>query len=130
MERLSGFHHVKLPVSDVRRSLEWYRRVLGLEVALEFVEDGTLMGVALRDPGHTLQLALRARPNLAQSMAGFDPIALAVPDRADLEKWRTRLDELGETHAGIVTGHVGWVLGGLCDPDGIEVRLYSLEDHG
>ncbi|MER5625534.1 VOC family protein [Streptosporangium sp. NPDC002544] len=41
-----GFHHVKLPVSSVHKSLEWYRRLLGPEVAIEFVEDGVLRGVA------------------------------------------------------------------------------------
>ena len=125
--RLSGFHHAKVPVSDVGRSLEWYQRVLGLEVALEFIEHGVLTGVALVDSGHTVQLALRALPELARHMAGFDPIALAVPAETDLEKWRDRLDELGETHSGIVAGHSGSVLVGLHDPDGIEIRLYSLE---
>jgi catechol 2,3-dioxygenase-like lactoylglutathione lyase family enzyme len=126
---MSGFHHVKVPVSDIGRSLEWYRRVLGLEVSTEFVEEGVLMGVALSDPGATLQLALRARPDLAKHMAGFDPIAFAVPTRADLERWRARLDELGEPHGGIASGHVGWVIAGLLDPDGIELRLYTVEGH-
>ncbi|MGH3982378.1 MAG: hypothetical protein ACRDST_06755 [Pseudonocardiaceae bacterium] len=49
---------------------------------------------------------------------------------ADLT-WRVgcRLDGLGEPHGGIVTGHAGWVLVGLHDPDGIEIRLYTLEEH-
>jgi catechol 2,3-dioxygenase-like lactoylglutathione lyase family enzyme len=47
---ISGFHHVKLPVADVSRSRDWYGRVLGFQVALEFVEDGVVMGLALRDP--------------------------------------------------------------------------------
>ena len=34
--RLDGVHHLKLPVRDVRRSLEWYRTRLGYEVAVEF----------------------------------------------------------------------------------------------
>ena len=127
MEELCGFHHVKIPVSDVRRSLGWYQRVVGLQRSLEFIEEGVLMGVLLRDPGGTLQLALRAHPDLARHLAGFDPVALAVPDRAELERWRDRLDGQGEVHGGIVEGHVGSVLVGLHDPDGIEVRLYSVE---
>jgi catechol-2,3-dioxygenase len=121
---LTGFHHVKLPVTDVVRSREWYGRVLGLQTQLEFVEDGVLMGVALSDPGDTVHLALRHDPVRAAAMAGFDPVALCAPTRGDLEAWRQRLDDLAEPHGGVVTGHAGWVIVGLHDPDGIEVRLY------
>ena len=48
---------------------------------------------------------------------------------AMLAGWRERLDGLGETHGGVVAGKEGWVLVGLQDPDGIEVRLYTLERH-
>lgn len=129
MGALSGFHHVKLPVADVVRSRDWYRQVLGFELDREFVEDGVLMGIALRDPGGTVSLAARRDPARAASLAGFDPIALGVPTRADLEAWQRRLDELAVPHGGIVTGHEGWAIVGLHDPDGIEVRLYTLERH-
>ena len=127
MPALSGFHHVKLPVGDVVRSRDWYRTVLGLVVDIEFVEDGVLKGVALRDPAGTLTLAARHDPQRAAALAGFDPIAVGVPTRADLEAWALRLDALDQSHGGIETGHQGWVLVGLHDPDGIEVRLYTIE---
>src|SRR6476661_6319573 len=130
MPALSGFHHVKLPVGDVVRSRDWYRSVLGLAVDLEFVEDGVLMGVALRDPAGTVRLAARYDPERAAALAGFDPVAVGVPTRTDLEDWVRRLDALGEPHSGIAPGHEGWFLAGLHDPDGIEVRLYTLERHG
>lgn len=123
---ISGFHHVKLPVADVARSRDWYGRVLGFEVTAEFVEEGVVMGLALRDPSGSVQLAVRHDPARAAAMSGFDSIALTVPTRADVETWRQRLDELGEPHGGIVTGHRGGsVLVGLHDPDGIEIRLYA-----
>jgi catechol 2,3-dioxygenase-like lactoylglutathione lyase family enzyme len=125
---LSGFHHVKLPVADVERSRDWYGRVLNLRTDLEFVEDGVLMGVALRDADGTAQLAVRHDPARAAALAGFDPIALCVPTREGLDAWLRHLDELGEPHGGIVSGHVGWVLVGLHDPDGIEIRLYTPND--
>jgi len=126
MAALDGFHHVKLPVTDVERTRDWYARVFGFEVTLEFVEEGVLMGVGMRDPGGTVPLAFRCDPDRAKAMSGFDPIAIGVPTSGQLDSWRQRLDELGEPHGGIVTGHVGSVLVGLHDPDGIEVRLYSL----
>ena len=126
MVGLCGFHHVKLPVSDVVKSRDWYERVLGLAVDVEFIEDGALMGVGMADPAGTLGIALRQDPVRAAAMAGFDAMALGVPTRAEVDDWRDRLDELGEPHGGIVTGHRGGsVLVGLHDPDGVEIRLYA-----
>lgn len=123
---IAGVHHVKIPVSDVARSREWYERVLGMQVALEFVEDGTLMGVALADPAGTVQIALRHDPVRAAALADFDPLALAVATRDDVDVWRRALDDLDEPHGGVVTGSTGGaVLVGLRDPDGIEIRLYA-----
>jgi catechol 2,3-dioxygenase-like lactoylglutathione lyase family enzyme len=126
MPDLSGFHHVKLPVADLGRSRDWYTSVLGLRVEIEFVEDGVLRGLALADANGRLRLALRHDPVRAEALAGFDLIALEVPERDDVEAWRKRLDDLGQPHGGVVTGHKGGsVLIGLHDPGGIEVRLYA-----
>ena len=123
---ISGFHHVKLPVSDVGASRAWYERVLGFGTTIEFVEDGTVRGVALAWEGAAGQLALRHDPDRAKALSGFDALALLVPSREDVRTWQARLDEAGEPNGGIVTGHRGGaVLVGLRDPDGIEVRLYA-----
>ncbi len=126
MTTLNAFHHVKLPVSDVARSRDWYGEVMGLRVDLEFVEDGVLKGVAMRAPDGGTCLAARHDPARAAALAGFDPVTFAVPTLADLQDWQQRLDELRIVHGGIVAGHQGWALVGLHDPDGIEVRLYTL----
>src|SRR4051794_16897547 len=118
MTTLRGFHHVKLPVSDVAASREWYERALGLKVVIEFVEDGTLMGVALSDADGTVDLALRHAPERAAAMAGFDPIAIGVPTGAEVVAWQRRLDDLAVPHGGIISGHFGApVLVGVHDPD-------------
>jgi catechol 2,3-dioxygenase-like lactoylglutathione lyase family enzyme len=123
---LSGFHHVKLPVSDVARSRDWYTGVLGFTTDIEFVEDGVLMGVGLAHAGMAGGVALRHDPERAKAMAGFDAVALLVPSREQVHEWKTRLDAAGEPHGGLVTGHRGGaVLVGLHDPDDIEIRLYA-----
>ncbi|MFI7542338.1 VOC family protein [Actinoplanes sp. NPDC049599] len=104
---MSGFHHVKLPVADLGRSRDWYTAVLGLRVEIEFVEDGELHGLALADASGRLRLALRLDPVRAAALAGLDPVAIEVPRREDVDAWRGRLDDLGQPHGGIVTGHQG-----------------------
>ena len=62
---LDGIHHLKLPVTDLDRSLAWYQEHLGYAVMTEFVEEGVRMGVAMTHPngGPDLALALRSRPS-------------------------------------------------------------------
>jgi catechol 2,3-dioxygenase-like lactoylglutathione lyase family enzyme len=123
---ISGIHHLKLPVGDLDASRDWYRRVLGFEVTIEFEEDGVVRGLAIARDGLAPQIALRHDPERAKALSGFDALALLVPTREDVHAWKARLDEAGEPHGGIVTGHGGGaVLIGLHDPDGIEIRLYA-----
>ena len=51
---LAGVHHLKLPVTDLTRSREWYHSRLGYQVELEFVEQGQLMGLTCQIP-HDLE---------------------------------------------------------------------------
>lgn len=56
----TGIHHVKLPVSDLARSREWYERVLGYTIELEFPDDdGVVRGVGGRLTGAGVPIALR-----------------------------------------------------------------------
>ena len=126
MPDLAPIHHVKIPVSDVRVSTDWYLRVLGLEVTIEFTEDGELRGVALNTPDGTTPIALRHDPERAAALSGFDLVALGVPTREGVQAWADHLAAIDQKHGGIVTGHRGGaVLVGLHDPDGIELRLYA-----
>jgi catechol 2,3-dioxygenase-like lactoylglutathione lyase family enzyme len=127
---LVGVHHVKFPVTDLARSRAWYERVLGLVVELEFHDtDGSVRGIACRLPGCEAKVALREDPAVARGMAGFQPVAFAVTDRVALEAWADWLDRLGVEHSPVLEASVGWVLI-VHDPNGIELHLYSWQDHG
>ena len=126
MPPLKQIHHVKLPVSDLSASRDWYQRILGFEVEIEFTEGGELRGLAMTDRDRTVRLALRLDPERTAALSGFDPLALTVPTRDDVQAWLEHLDGAGAVHGGVVTGHRGGaVLVGLHDPDGIEIRLYA-----
>jgi catechol 2,3-dioxygenase-like lactoylglutathione lyase family enzyme len=123
-----GYHHVKVPVSDVARSLQWYASVLGFESELEFTEDGTLRGVALYHPVADVRLALRHDPARAAALAGFDVTAMAVGTRQDLGLVAERARAAGAVASTVERGREGWTCD-LTDPDGIIVRLYTHERH-
>lgn len=127
--RLSGVHHLQLPVRDLARSRDWYESRLGYEVGIEFVEHGRLMGYALSQPNGGPQLALRLDPERAAAAAGFPYFAIGVPDKSTLDALAERLTALGEDHAGVHFAAIGWSLPLLHDPDGHEVRFYTTEHH-
>ena len=126
---LAGVHHLKLPVTDLARSREWYRSRLGYELQAEFVEQGRLMGLALAHPNGGPPLALRLDPERARAAAGFDYFSIGVPDRDAIEELAARLTEQGEQHAGVHWASIGWILPLLHDPDGHEVRFYTHQHH-
>jgi catechol 2,3-dioxygenase-like lactoylglutathione lyase family enzyme len=122
---VSGLHHVKLPVSDVERSVEWYGRAFDFTRAWESRDDGELRGAALLHPESGLQLALRRDPERAATLAGFDALCLAVGTRRDLDAVLDRLDERGVDHGSPFAGRGGDAVD-VPDLDGHLVRLHAL----
>lgn len=126
---LAGVHHLKLPVRDLERSREWYHSRLGYVTEIDFVESDVLMGIGLRHPNGGPRLALRLDPERAAAAAGFDYFSIGVPDKNSIEALAERLTGLGEQHAGVHFASIGWILPMLHDPDGHEVRFYTLAAH-
>lgn len=128
MPTLTGLRFVKLPVTDLARSRSWWSEVFGWSPTMEFPDaEGVVRGVAgvFRDfdePG----LSLRETPD-AHTMPGLE-LMLGVADRAAVEAWGIRLDELGVAHSPVIDATVGWLMV-LNDPDGHELHLYSDERH-
>ena len=124
----TGIHHIKLPVSDLERSRQWYQRVLAYTVDREFPDDdGVVRGVGGRLPGAGVPLALRVNAQAASGNAGFDLVSFAIADRAAADSWVAHFDALGERHSEIRRASRGWVVD-VYDPDGLTVRLYSAGD--
>jgi catechol 2,3-dioxygenase-like lactoylglutathione lyase family enzyme len=128
---LSGVHHVKIPVTDLTRSVEWYGQVFGFVVTTEFPDtDGVVRGVAGTVPGlGDTQLTLRVNPKAASGSVGFDPVSFGIDDHAAVEAWVVHLDGLGVAHSPVIEASAGWLLV-FDDPDGITLHLYSWAEHG
>lgn len=129
--RFTGIHHLKVPVSDLNHSLDWYERVLGARRNPEH-DHRTPLGVPyayiLAIPDIEITLELRLAPRAAKAMSGFDPVTYSVRDRSHLHSWTNHLDQLGVEHSGVLRGIIGWVLV-FQDPDGTAIRLYTDELH-
>jgi len=123
--KLFGLHHVRLPVTDVSVSLEWYREVFGLVPVLDYQEEEGLVGVVLaHESGMTVGLHLD--PDRAVALRGFCILALEVGPQDGLHHWVDHLDRLQVAHSGVREGHLG-LLVEVPDPDGILVQLHTTE---
>jgi catechol 2,3-dioxygenase-like lactoylglutathione lyase family enzyme len=131
---LRGIHDLKFAVSDLDESLRFYERALGAKHVpeLDHVRDhGTCFAAVVEVPGLGTVLQLRLDPERAARQAMFDPLAIAVDDRAALGRWDAALTELGVLHSPILEAVSGWlILIVIQDPDGNRIRLYTLESHG
>jgi catechol 2,3-dioxygenase-like lactoylglutathione lyase family enzyme len=119
-----GLHHVRLPVSAVMRSHDWYIDVFGFEPRLRLEEEDNVVGVVVAHRGGPT-LGLHYAPERARALDGFCSIALSVGDVDDLVQWCTRLDGLGVRHSAPAEGHLGWYVE-VPDPDGHIIELHTI----
>jgi catechol 2,3-dioxygenase-like lactoylglutathione lyase family enzyme len=118
--------HVAVTVSDLAASEAWYTKVLGAQPVLD--EDTGPFHHIVYALGGTL-LGLHGFPDLASADAfnerrpGLDHIAFGCANRAELEEWEARLNELGVAHGGIVDAGYGSGLS-FRDPDNIALELF------
>jgi catechol 2,3-dioxygenase-like lactoylglutathione lyase family enzyme len=117
-----GVHHVRLPVSNVPASLDWYVDVLGLECLLLEEEEDAISGAVVGQPGRVM-IGLHCDPQRARALNGFVVVALSV---TDLEPWIDHLDGRGIAHGELRPCHLGQGVE-LADPDGILIELHSVE---
>jgi catechol 2,3-dioxygenase-like lactoylglutathione lyase family enzyme len=121
---LTKIKHVKVPVSDLQRSVSRYQSLLDLELHTEFVEEGIVRGASLLDRDGGYEIALRDKAVCAGTISeGFDFFALSAPSRALQDDVAARCDRLGVIHTGIL--HVPDMGAGMdiTDPDGTVVRI-------
>jgi catechol 2,3-dioxygenase len=129
---------VRLQVADLARSLEWYRRVLGLEP----LDRSPRHGKALDRPGRVARLSapgaeaplveLHERPGAApvprRGRLGLYHYAILLPDRPSLGRFLRHLTEIGE-RAGMSDHFVSEALY-LTDPDGLGIEVYADRPRG
>jgi glyoxylase I family protein len=126
--------HIRLTVTDIGRSRQFYEAVFGWPVAVELPEDADdatreqlsfLFGGVLYDAG-TFLLGLRpvATDRFDENRVGLDHLCLEVGSRAELDDAARLLDQLGATREPIKEIGHGHILE-FRDPDGIALELIA-----
>jgi glyoxylase I family protein len=124
--------HVRLTVTDIERSRQFYESVFGWPVLLEVPEnadDATrsqfafLFGGVVYDLGGTL-LGLRpvATDRFHEDRCGLDHIAFRLNSKAELDAAAVHLDDVGVPHEPVKDLGPSYILE-FRDPDNIALEL-------
>jgi len=129
-------HHLRLTVTDVRRSREFYTGLLGFQVIAESPPDGdpayaevfkVLFGGVVMLRGN---LVMGLRPmapegdRFSPDRVGLDHLSFSVPSRDDLEEAVRLFDDHGVTHGSITRlASFGIDILSFEDPDRIQLEL-------
>jgi glyoxylase I family protein len=131
-----GYSHIRLTVTDIARSRDFYERVFGFDVAYEAPPEdadqatkdalGFLFGGVIYAFGDGNLLGLRpvaaSGDNFDEDRVGLDHLAFRLAKRADLDAAVALLDELGFAHEDPKDLGMMWILE-FRDPDGVALEL-------
>jgi glyoxylase I family protein len=123
-----GVTHVALTVSDLERSRPFYEGLIGSPPVID-EDTGLFHHVVWLLGGQTL-VGIHQFPDPHGSDAfderrpGLDHVAFACADRAALEQWETKLNELGIANGGVVDAPYGSGLS-FRDPDNIALEFFA-----
>jgi len=127
MSDFPAITHVALTVSDLSRSVPFYEQLFASKPVLD--EDTGPFRHVVYLLGNTL-VGLHEFPDLKTKDAfderrpGLDHLAFGCANRAELEKWESRLNEIGVKHGGIIDAPYGSGLS-FRDPDNIALEFFA-----
>ena len=132
----TAYAHVRLTVTDIKRSRAFYESVFGMPIALQVPEDADeatraqlsfLYGGVIYRVGAALfglRPAAPAGDRFEENRVGLDHLAFLVDGLSDLEDIQRSLDGLGIAHAGIKDIGLDHILE-FRDPDNIALEMYA-----
>ncbi|MEV5837049.1 VOC family protein [Nocardia sp. NPDC052112] len=100
---INKIRQFELPVTNLVKSVAWYRQLLDLVPVFEFYEEGAVRGVVLLEPNADLHIGLRERAYCASHphLDDFDAFALRVDSPDTFTELIERADNLGTPHGEI-----------------------------
>ncbi len=121
--------HVGLNVTDLSRSVDFYRKVLDFEVLGESHEEGRRYAFLGREGKLMLTLWQQSEGAFSPARPGLHHLAFEVPDIETVRRAEAVIRESGARlhHDGIVPHGEGASSGGVFfeDPDGIRLEIYA-----
>ncbi|MBK5289555.1 MAG: VOC family protein [Acidimicrobiia bacterium] len=120
--------HVALTVRDLAVSVPWYENLFDASPVLDEDTDPNfhhtvyMLGNTLIGLHQHAQAA--PEDNFTEFRVGLDHLAFGCADRAELESWVHKLDELGVQHGGIKDATYGSGVS-FRDPDGIALEIFA-----
>lgn len=121
-------HHLSLSVTDLDRSVQWYRDVLDLSLEARF-DTETFARARFRNQSGSLILTLtchheRLADSFDERRPGMDHVAFEV-DAPDFDRMAARFDTLGVVHSDVKEPFPGARLITLRDPDNIQLEVVT-----
>ncbi|MEU3570099.1 VOC family protein [Kitasatospora sp. NPDC036755] len=121
--------HVGLNVTDLARSIDFYRTVLGLDVTAEGTDPERRYALLGRDGRLVVTLWQQSAGSFATATPGLHHLSFEVEDLDEVRATERLLRELGAEFAyeGVVPHSEGSASGGIffTDPDGIRLEVYT-----
>jgi glyoxylase I family protein len=132
MPTFSRVSHISFSARDAEASAQWWATLLDLTEIDRAAGDGWRAIVLLHPPSRTIIEFQQHDENQGEAFdprrTGFDHMGFKVDDRADLDEWLARFEQLGVTHSPIADREYGAVLT-FKDPDGIQFEMFFKADH-
>ncbi|HTL87688.1 MAG TPA: VOC family protein [Acidimicrobiia bacterium] len=121
--------HIALTVRDLSVSVPWYERLFGVGgPVLDEDTDPDFHHTVYMLGGTLVGLHQHATPapqgDFSEYRVGLDHVAFGCANRAELEAWARRLDELGIEHGGIKDAAYGSGVS-FRDPDNIALEFFA-----
>jgi catechol 2,3-dioxygenase-like lactoylglutathione lyase family enzyme len=128
MPAFPPLQHIALTVRDLEVSVPWYSALFDAQPVLDEDTDPNMHHTVYLVGGGTLigihQHQQPAPPeDFSEYRIGLDHVSFGVENRAELEKWASRLDELGITRGRIKDATYGSGVS-FRDPDGIALEFF------
>ena len=139
---LQGIHHVRVTVTDIQRSKDFYSTVFGADPAIDATDKIDEEG-ATQDPKRFfggcifqvegqlfgLRPVARTGDRFDSTRVGLDHVSFGVPSKADLTAAAERLDAAGVVNGGVLPLEgTGMSILSFQDPDDINLELVAPEE--
>ena len=129
MSEFPPLQHVALTVRDLSVSAPWYEALFGADPVIDEDTDPDMHHTVYMLGGGTL-IGLHQHQTVApperfsEFRVGLDHVSFGCADRAELEKWAARLDEMGIERGRIKDAAYGSGVS-FRDPDGIALEFFA-----